>query len=252
MTIQTTPSSVALQWVVDPGITLISPVTYTAQMSQGTSEWQDIGSVVDGYYLSTNQKPFWGKIVTRHFRISLTDAVSNTYVSNPVVPTQLWDRRDFLICKEIVRRFSKGIDMYSGEPGYLLKRKLWGTKCTECADTTWGKSDNSHCPVCYGTGFVGGFFTPTKLPIMGKLQGKHWEQNQGTNDLNLRGGITLNVPTIEAKDIWISLSDGKRYEITQLTTVSEHRGIILVVQIGMAPLPSDDPIYDYPIGGTTT
>ena len=45
-----------------------------------------------------------------------------------------------------------------GTTGFLLKRKISGEKCRRCIDFGTGESKDANCPVCYGMGWVGGYY----------------------------------------------------------------------------------------------
>jgi len=252
VTVLTSHNSAALQWNIHPDLDVSAPLTFTVQMSQGTSEWENVGSVVNNYIIMLSVIPYWGKVITKHFRVRLVDGDGATYYSNPIVLTQLWTRRDFLIAKEIARRYGKMLDKYTGEPGLLLKRKAWGVRCSACQDTTWSQPNTSFCPNCYGTGFEGGYFSPVFYPIMADPNQKSWDRQEGTNDPRAgRSGLALNVPVAEAKDLWIDTATGKRFEILSLQPVDTHRGAVLTVTVSMATLPPSDPAYEVEINGTT-
>ena len=54
--------------------------------------------------------------------------------------------------KEILRRKKISLDKYTGRDFFILKRRTYGTHCTECWDSTLMRITSQDCDVCYGTG----------------------------------------------------------------------------------------------------
>ncbi len=55
--------------------------------------------------------------------------------------------------------------LYHKSPGYLLKRRWIGTRCTKCDNGLIHNAEQEQCPVCYATGFIGGYFQPVECGL---------------------------------------------------------------------------------------
>lgn len=247
LTIKTTPTQAIVQWELYPDTLLSSPATYTLQVSEGLSEWQDVATAQDAYYIAADYKYLFGQQNIRNFRVTVSDGV-NYYESFVVKPHELWNRRDFLIVNEIIRRHGKTIDKYNGMPGWLLKRKNFGQKCTDCADTTWSSGSSNvnddYCATCYGTGFVGGYYDKVKMSVLGVENPRQQDRSAGVIEPAVLTAQAVAIPEVMPEDIWVNEQTGRRYRIIQVQDTVVHRGIVVVSQMAMGPLPLNHPVYN--------
>lgn len=71
------------------------------------------------------------------------------------------------ILKEEVRRVVSFYYPNFGEEFYLLVRKRAGERCSRCWSNLISNAIDPQCPICYGTGYVGGYVA---YPMLGQFQ----------------------------------------------------------------------------------
>lgn len=75
-------------------------------------------------------------------------------------PTKGLDNRLQMIQRAHQRRALINLQYFSGVHVAVLKRKSFGKRCTQCFDQATKTVTTSNCSNCYGTGWVGGYYTP--------------------------------------------------------------------------------------------
>jgi len=61
---------------------------------------------------------------------------------------------------EAIRRFDLTLREYIGRKILVLNTRTTGTRCTNCWDALKRRRTKSDCMTCYGTGVVGGYYSP--------------------------------------------------------------------------------------------
>jgi hypothetical protein len=67
------------------------------------------------------------------------------------------ERRQFLICKEIIRKNNLIRDKFIGPNCQVYKRKVFGVPCPDCIDVHTGLGTDSKCISCFGLKILGGY-----------------------------------------------------------------------------------------------
>jgi hypothetical protein len=159
------------------------------------------------------------------------------------------NRHDWLHYREMLRREDLGLRKYHGEPGVLLRRIVYGTKCTDCSDETLNDPASSECENCYGTGFEGGYYPP--VFIYTDSADSTAEPNNttldpiGPSELRVVEAIFPAYPPVKFKDIYVDNSTGHRHEV-QSVTADEYRGGTIRQVVTLSRLPISDPVYQIP------
>lgn len=178
-----------------------------------------------------------------YFRVAL-EVDGQVYYSIPVKPGYPMEPRDLAVIKEIVRR--KYVQMSrarSGIPGYLLRRRRFGTQCNRCFNEELKATTDSNCPVCYGTGFEGGFdvIAPFYVEPAYVKRGQHETGEAGVERQQLIGFRCVLWPEITESDIWVPYGKQERYKIgNQLEFEVRVRdvGVIAVTQMDLIAQPN--------------
>lgn len=104
---------------------------------------------------------------------------------------------------------------FSGTPVALLKRRVWGERC-DCLDKYTKERMRASCTDCWGTGFKGGYWTPTLSQARrGAGQSSTQitpEQKADANDAKI---WMADVPAMERDDVVVFLDDQRRFRIDQ-------------------------------------
>ena len=121
-------------------------------------------------------------------------------------------------------------NIYIGEPSYLLKKKVDGSRCPECWNEFQQQRMKGNCNTCHGTGFYDGYYRPIEVQIAYDSNPKVAELDQTIeiHSTTIRGRCSC-FPTIYTKDMIISKDGNDRYvvlkvDITKLPNVACKRG----------------------------
>jgi hypothetical protein len=166
-----------------------------------------------------------------YYQVTVTppSGSANEFHSHPEPVEPGLDRRTRLFKRKILHDQAVGYKNLNGIPLILLKRRRWGDRCPECYDPVNKESTLEHCLVCFGTSFVGGYWTPTL--IRGRREAATVETNimaHGDSDVRLADFNILDYPLVEYKDIVVDLVRNDRYQVqrvhhTELKSVTVHQ-----------------------------
>ncbi len=245
-----------MEWVLHPLFT--DPQTHTFQLQAGrtglqqANDWENVGlAVEDAFFAIDDSQRLYGQTPWTHYRIKLTTPLG-IYFSRPEPVWGYLSRRDWLKWKNLLRQwdfqFKKGP---GGQEGYLLKRRLYGARCS-CLDPRTLEVMKPQHEECYGTGFDGGYFDalPCSYAELGlRLTRERLDGQRGTtNDLVVPAKM-LSVPQLMDKDVWVDKDTDVRYFISGIQNLAEMRGVPVSVQVNLKPAPLSHVIYKFPIAG---
>lgn len=159
------------------------------------------------------------------------------YVSRdiPVIPSVT--KADRGIACQMIHRQYLTLKGYSGTKGLLLKRRLTGSECSLCANTSLGVSGNYSCLECFGTGFTGGFYPGVELYIEIHAAGNPLiVTDPSLGDMepaNITQAITAHEHWIEKGDLWVSDLTGDRFVIQEMAPGAMYKGFIISMSIAL-------------------
>ncbi len=161
------------------------------------------------------------------------------------------DARHRLYKRALMRNMYLMLRHLNGINFKLLKRRHFGTRCTECYDTITRVVLESHCPVCYGTSWIDGYYTP--LDILGRLvRGStgHIQTQlspQAKDDLNFPQIQTLDFPRIDPGDVLVAADRNRRFLVKQRYNTSLET-VIVHQTLAVSELPRTAVEYDVDAG----
>ena len=223
----------------------------------GTDDWTVLNAdpiVDDCCYIDSCQRNM--KILNEAYyriRLVLPGIVGcPVFKSQPAAAIGRLDRRDWLRARDIIRREHLQQRKVDGTPGFLLKRKKFGVACTACLDWDTNEITNGSCPLCYGTGIIGGYYPGIEFYMTEKA---NWTRRinvatppRGTNaDITEAGNRCVMYPLIDTKDIWVRANSDSRYVIGSYEVVVDYKGVPLIASIKMSLAPGSDIVYSVPI-----
>jgi len=136
---------------------------------------------------------------------------------------------------------------FNGTRVVLLKKRRWGVRCLKCTDKRTKEVVRPNCAECWGTGFVGGYWSPfvtyARSNVTANTSSVGPNQKSDAND----GSFWLpDYPTLERDDILVRLSDNRRFRLdqqveTQIQLNSAHQ------EVSGQELPHDHVLYRYPL-----
>jgi hypothetical protein len=235
--------------------TFTDPAPLVFQLQVGTTsnpdadDWTDVGLPVENVYFAHDpEQRVWGKTNWTHYRVKLTTS-QGTYYSLPTGGMGVLDRRSWRLAREIVRqrllgyRFGPG-----GQDGYLLKRRWTGADCPTCLDPMTREVRDPNCPDCYGTGKRCGYYYPMAC-VWAEVQPKYRRteldggQARGTIQDVVLTAEMLGSHLLSEGDIWVSRQTDDRYYVHNVQHTAEMRGVPLVAQVQLRPVPFTSVVY---------
>lgn len=116
------------------------------------------------FYADTDIMTVSDKILNLYYMIGISGVSGQgTSFSDPAAT--MYKNTD-KYAREIVRRRDIVLQHHSGSPAHVYIRKKTGTFCPVCYDPTFVRTTSSSCTTCFGTGYVGGYYSP----IFAKVQ----------------------------------------------------------------------------------
>lgn len=204
------------------------------------------------FYKDRYETPL-SKLYDVYYKIVGTDQLGEKFESEP---TNLFPKQDDVnfcysqldIATEITRREKLLLERFTGVPCTVLKRKHFGSRCSECYNFVTEEVTYSDCKECFGTGFLDGYYTPIKV----RLQFDPAIRQQVTTDrLATKEDIstsawTINVPVLKKADIVVEDRTNKRWHVheVQLTEL-QHTPVRQIMRL--REIEHGNPAYDVPI-----
>ena len=209
-------------------------------------EWIKISpELVNVFCWSGNTPVKVNKSRVLFFRIKLTTPESE-YYSDIIQPYGELSKKEFLIAKDIMRREVLHMSQMAGVPEKVLLKVNWGPKCRVCTDPITGRSRDSNCPSCVGTGFEKPYHGPYDMWMLFSADSSHQmseNPNTGTVEQKIFSARAISGLVLKYHDIVIDSRTNKRYYVNQASIVSELRRIPIVQQLQLSEAVVTDPIY---------
>ena len=146
------------------------------------------------------------------------------------------------IVPEIIRRRRIMLDL-DGEDGYILIKKVSGTRCT-CWDSRRA-SGLPDCPACYGTYYDGGYVKLTsKFRITSQAELMARQELGRVIEYKPRGWL-VTYPIVKTSDVLVR-KDNKRMRIINVTD-GRVGGVLTRIAFDLQELEPSDPVYAFPV-----
>jgi hypothetical protein len=200
------------------------------------------------YFLQDKKKRFQGQTIEGAYRIKLA-SLSHTYTSEPIRLFQKLSYTEYRTALKTIRAENRQI--YHKSPGWLLKKRWMGVRCNSCNDLMTETSTADRCNICYGTGFVGGYFKPVQcgMEITVKGSADQVDNSRGPiNDKPVQGRITA-LYSPETGDVWCDSLTGSRYRVLGHQVICHQRSLPLVLMAQMRHIPASDIVYSVKVEG---
>ena len=124
----------------------------------------------------------------------------------------------------------------------LYTRKYTGEQCPKCYDSIRGRSGSNTCPICFGTGFVGGYDPAYQLYVRLKpVEQMLTISNQMFVNENTPGAWTISDTLIMNRDLLIS-PDGTFYQVLA-RHINQAGGYLFHQELRLKAYDPEDPIY---------
>lgn len=246
-----------IQWYLRDGYNFTSPINFYVDWARSGGDWINIAGPLSNVCTYTDAERYnWNKDRDLYYRVRFTDSAAVEHVGEPArAGDGFMVKHDYLIFRDILRKECLVLHKGNSMKGEYLRRKHWGTKCPVCLDFDTDEVTTSKCAVCFGTGFVGGYYESVKLPVSMVANPKTDKKNDlgglGTTDDQSITVRTLAFPYQDSFDLWTHYGNNDRYVIRQINPVSSYNGIIIAVHMKLQKLPYTDIVYQTPVDVTS-
>lgn len=244
---------VALRWELDPvwasrNVSINIAVGYSA-----TDKFVNIATVTDTVqYVDAVRRNIDNQPTNLWYVIKVTDVDTGMYsFSSPQPVGTAMRKREWLNSRYLVRaeytRFTRG---RAATRGWLLRRRITGKVCTFSISPETGQVTNTNCPYCFGTGFVGGYYTPQEswMEMDPDITMRRLDPAQGMIVATQKTFRCLAYPMPHPNDYWISGKTGTAYRINDRIAVeSMYEEEPLILKGDWIPEQSNNVIYTFPI-----
>lgn len=205
---------------------------------------QVAGPTADSVLVDSEQRRF-SKLPHSVYRVRVNTPIGDYYSASHLVMGN-WNRHDYLLARDVIRREYLQLIRYTGTRGVYLARKQWGELCTDCTDYHTEMVTNSHCAVCYGTGFVGGYHNASQLYLGEDRTAVRGQRKDGIGVVTDQVQIVRAVacPFLTAKDVWVNLDTDERWSIEQKRELVAMRGVPLVFGVELRLIEPSSIVYD--------
>lgn len=215
-----------------------------------TGEWTVVptGPLIDTYFAEDPVQRLFAKEFELYYRVRMETATGQ-YVSFAQQAAGTWNKREWLIARDICRKEWLRLSKQVGVPCVLLKRKIAGPRCETCVDWDNNRdSGMSDCPDCYGTGISGGYWTPfdTFMDTSTFGRNKEFEENVGLKEDVITEVRLFGYPHVATYDVLVDKSSDRRWVVRKVENVAELRGQPLVYSAELRLASFTDPIYKIP------
>ena len=243
---------VLVSWALDRSFNEPGPYRFTLQRGYAANDDQfvTVSTTTDQPWLYDNAPVFPQRGDEVFYRVILVDGNGRQYVSQAAPLSSYWNRYDWSLAKEIVRKETLVLKKRAGVRGWLLKRRLWGDECPVCVDPETKQIKDANCPVCYGTGITGGYYDPFEYWVIMNPTNivRKLDNEMGLISQSYETVRALAYPLPEPNDVWVNHETDRRYVIqSDIQVIARHRGIDLVLSLRLEERAKSEAIYKVPI-----
>lgn len=239
--------SARVAWEVREDLVDPRPWSFQLQVSRdgGGDTWTDVGSAVENiFYAVDDMQRQYGKGLRLGYRIVLTTP-RDTYTSETAQVLGNLSKRQWLQARALIRRIRLEARQLTSLPGYLMKRKLYGTACPDCLDPITGGVMNSDCSTCQGTGKVDGYWratADTMFDLTPESEDTKRSEQGTVNDVRVQGSF-IGIPMLHRNDVWIDANSDRRYIIRQVRPTAELNRVPIIVKAELRLAEFGDIVY---------
>lgn len=211
---------------------------WTAQLNAPTADSFALGL---GTVLFNQQALFW-------FKVEVRNGGTVVATSPPVDHRNRMERRNYLRYREMLRRLRLQLNKTQCQQGWLLRRKIYGTRCPICCDETIGTPSSSRCSTCFGTGLVGGYYTPIEMQAdwnagsTPRVSNSTKDTEAGPAQVQKSRIHLFPIPEAKTKDVWVDRGTRYFYEI-EAHTPSSFAGNPIRQILDLTRMPTQHPVY---------
>jgi hypothetical protein len=246
--------SVLVEWALEKDFVAGAEGPFTFILERGYAANDDnfvpVAQTTDQPWAYDNDPQLPDKGTDVFYRVKLIDGAGQEYLSQATAVGTYWNRYDYTLAREIIRKEHLLQRKRAGVRGWLLKRRVYGESCPVCVDPDTGQINNPQCPVCFGTGITGGYYDAFEYWVI-----MNPSQRLGKVDAE-QGLITATMETVRAmayprpdmNDVWVHAHTDQRFLVQgDVTALARHRGIDLILNLRLDERDRTEVIYKVPV-----
>lgn len=188
------------------------------------------------------------------FKVGVYDGATLKLESRAMDSRNGMSRRDYLRYREILRRHRLFFDKTPCNPGFLVRRKIYGTKCNVCLDEILASPVSSECVTCYGTGIIGGYFTPFQMTadwsagVVPRVSNTS-KESPGPQQVQRTTIKLFGYPDAKSEDLWFDFGT-RFFYMVETVTPEQWSGSVITQTLSISKLPSHHQVYKLSIPTT--
>lgn len=179
---------------------------------------------------------------TWFYKFIVKNSVTFVSVIQPDTPVFIKNTPINHVAREILYKKNLSLNRKSGTLFYLVKKRDNGTRCTRCWDDILFRSKDGNCNLCYGTGFLSGYYKP--IPFYGTAtSAPKYNQVMMFGEWKPSDKLlyTTMYPPITTRDFIID-DTNKRWIALQIRPIQQ-LGVTVEQNVQMSLILPDDIIY---------
>lgn len=242
-------------WELHPHFADPGPYTFQLQFGRTgnplADDWVNVGpAVTDTYYADDGIQRIYGMQLRCFYRVSLTTAYGE-YTSKPYNLASAFDYAETQYIRNLMYQEQLRLKFKAGNDGYLLKRRVFGQKCS-CVDAMTDETRVNSCELCYDTGITGGYFEPypcVYAEFTTRSTREHVTDTATTNDGPVCSCLMINEPQVNSYDVWVDKEADTRWCVHTIQSKVEVRSVPIILTTELRMFPFSHVIYKLPIVG---
>lgn len=211
---------ISLEWSVPAEFGRVLFNVYFSQTGDG--DWTKLNSTpIDGTFFSDPSTQEYSKFHEAYYVVEALLLDQNGALLRSKPSTWKNQQRKWVELRaiEIQRRESWLLRKFAGVKSYFFRRKIYGERCPHCWNRSAEIVTNDHCPVCLGTSFKGGYFTPAEIYVQYNPTPNDNEKVYfGKLENNQIGAWTIAWPEVFPDDIIVRTGDWGLYKVDRIET----------------------------------
>jgi len=226
-----------------------SPVNFSIYRSESEygefTKLNDIPIINRFFYEDYTAFPL-SKLFEANYKVIARDSNDRIVESQPINLLHRPEKEQFILAREEQRRLYLKFRKFSGIEVFILKKRNWGDECNTCRNLVTGETLSSSCVDCWGTGFIGGYYTPiltyVEIGPTPVVQDKT-EQMGGVEPIQSTI-LMIARPLLSVSDIIIEKNVNKRWNVRSVE-LTERRHFPITQQVRVNEIEHKDVIYDF-------
>jgi hypothetical protein len=244
-----------ISWAVDHRFPYSAPWTFQVQWADHADareeDWEDVGSpLVNILSIIDSEQRYFSKQPDSVYRVRLTVA-EGTAISDPVRALGGWNRKDFLLAREIARREYLLLDKFTGTDGKLFAKRRSGATCDAegCIDWNTGEVTKTDCETCYGTKYKHGYYAASTVWVGEQNTESRLKRdpNVGQQNNKTMQARVFAYPQLQAEDFWVNPYTDERWFIQTISELATVRGVVITWGVEMRLINPDNIVYTLPL-----